>query len=511
MGNLSVDSWFKANAIDSTESKQEDQKNKKKKKMKKNVSVSFSISYKDSATSMSNCTIGVLSLEVASIMSKIVHLWQSLGDDHITKLRYDVFRYEGIRKLISDDHDFLFSLALSEFMDSLGSLTQSVARLGSKCADPVLQQFDRIFTYLLLLKRNDDKHLYGFQYAEKKMERKVKKMERIVLATSNLYQELEALGELEQTLRRMKIQAKSDPSRRSPLADFKPKVVWHKKEVNHLRDKSLWNRTYDDTVRLLARSLFTILGRINHVFAFLDDDRGGDDDDENLSPSIFLLSPTWKRRNWKKTKWPVSNTPLSGCMPGGADSPVLRSFVPKMSNADSINNWNKPYLSFLESQHKPLKSAPSTLGAAAIALHYGNVIILIKKLASSPDWIVSDARDELYSMLPRSIRASLRARLKPYTKNSTLCFDDPIVAADWSKTLTRILEWLAPLAHNMIRWQSERSFEQKYLVCSSNILLLQTLYFADQAKAEAAITELLVGLNYLWRFQRETNEKTSKN
>ncbi|ONK77628.1 uncharacterized protein A4U43_C02F8790 [Asparagus officinalis] len=476
--------------------------------MKKNVPLSFSISYKDSATSTSSGTIGVLSLEVASLMSKIVRLWQSLGNDNITKLRYDIFNHEGIRKLISDNHDSLFSLALSEFMDSLGSLTQSVARLGSKCADPVLQQFDRIFTYLLLLKRNNDNHLYGFQYAEKKMERKVKKMGRIASATSNLYQELEALGELEQTLRRMKIQAKSDPSRRSPLADLKPKVVWQRKEVNHLRDKSLWNHTYDYTVRLLARSLFTVLGRINHVFAFLDDDHGGDDDDdENLSPSIFLLSPTWKRRNWKKTKWPVSNTPFSGCIPTGADSPVLPGFVPKMSNADRTNNWNKPYLSFFESQHKPLKSAPSTLGAAALALRYANVIILIKKLASSPDWIVSDARDELYSMLPSSIRASLRARLRPYTRNPSTCFDDPIVAAYWSKTTARILEWLAPLAHNMIRWQSERTFEQKYLVCSSNILLLQTLYFADQAKAEAAITELLVGLNYLWRFRRETNEK----
>lgn len=70
------------------------------------------------------------------------------------------------------------------------------------------------------------------------------------------------------------------------------------------------------------------------------------------------------------------------------------------------------------------------------------------------------------------------------------------------------MEWLGPLAHNMIRWQSDRSFEQQSMVPKpTSVLLLQTLYFANQAKTEAAITELLVGLNYIWRFEREMNAK----
>jgi hypothetical protein len=36
---------------------------------------------------------------------------------------------------------------------------------------------------------------------------------------------------------------------------------------------------------------------------------------------------------------------------------------------------------------------------------------------------------------------------------------------------------------------------------------VQTLYFANQQKTEATITELLVGLNYIWRFGREVNAK----
>lgn len=33
--------------------------------------------------------------------------------------------------------------------------------------------------------------------------------------------------------------------------------------------------------------------------------------------------------------------------------------------------------------------------------------------------------------------------------------------------------------------------------------MLQTLEFADRGKVEAAVAELLVGLNYVWRFEKE--------
>jgi hypothetical protein len=78
-----------------------------------------------------------------------------------------------------------------------------------------------------------------------------------------------------------------------------------------------------------------------------------------------------------------------------------------------------------------------------------------------------------------------------------------LIAADWRETLDRLLIWLAPMAHNMIRWQSEHNFEQQQVVARTNILLLQTLYFADVVKTESAITELLVGLNYIAGLEQE--------
>ncbi|XP_008813113.1 protein PSK SIMULATOR 1 [Phoenix dactylifera] len=523
--------------------------------------------------------IGVLAFEVASLMSKAVALWHSLGDEQIIRLRDEVLHLEGVRKLVSDDDDLLLGLALAEMMDSLASLSRSVARLGKRCADPVLQRFEHLFADLV--KNGVD--LHGIRYAGKKMERKATKMERLVAASSDLYQELEVLGELEQALRRML--AGADPGRRGGLIEFKQKVIRQRQHVKYLREASLWNRTYDYAVRLLARSLFTIVARVEHAFGFQQkaaaDATGGDQkatvtllsrshsiaglthssvhpsggDRIRRFPSGPLasprtrsgpiavadrasgrqclphggLTPAAKRQN-SKTRWPVTGRPFSGCMVGGFESPVLQSCIPLdsgfrrssvaasriASRAEGVkpevrfqgNIFNmNAFLSMLESRQKLLNAPESTLGAAALALHYANVIIVIEKLVASPHLIGPDARDDLYNMLPTSVRAALWARLKSYAKNMASSVYDPVLAAEWSEALTRILDWLSPLAHNMIRWQSERNFEHQHLVSSSNVLLLQTLYFANQMKTEAAITELLVGLNYLWRYGRELDAK----
>ncbi|KAI5389046.1 hypothetical protein KIW84_074632 [Lathyrus oleraceus] len=46
------------------------------------------------------------------------------------------------------------------------------------------------------------------------------------------------------------------------------------------------------------------------------------------------------------------------------------------------------------------------------------------------------------------------------------------------------LEWLAPLAHDMLRWQPERSYEQMSFVSRTNVLLVQILHFTNQEKTE---------------------------
>ncbi|WOK97295.1 hypothetical protein Cni_G06003 [Canna indica] len=525
-------------------------------------------------------TVGVLAFEVARLMSKAVQLWHALGDDRVARMRDEALNLEGVRKLVSDDDDFLLALAHAEMADALGSLARAVARLGRRCSDPALQGFDTAFADLV--RSGADPH--GFEYAGRKMERKVKKMERFVAASADLHHELEVLAELEQGLRRMLANPDAAGHRQGTVTNFKHKVIWQRQQVKYLREASLWVRTYDYAVRLLGRSIFSIAGRMRQVFGLhtkaepmeLSGNRKkftvrlsrshsiagviptaihssdgnahkmfasgplNAPNHESRSGPIAIdskgfprqsftsrsgLPPLARKRHNSRTKWPVNGGPFSGCMAGGNEPAVLQSCIPMESGFRKSNvmplspdgaDTASPEanlkaniadidlsLSMLKPHFQLVNTPASTLGAAALALHYANVIIVIEKLAASPHLIGPDARDDLYNMLTTSIKASLRARLKSYAKNLASSVYDPVLAAEWSSAVARILEWLAPLAHNMIRWQSERNFEQQSLISSSNVLLLQTLYFANLKKTEDAITELLVGLNYLWRYGRE--------
>lgn len=97
----------------------------------------------------------------------------------------------------------------------------------------------------------------------------------------------------------------------------------------------------------------------------------------------------------------------------------------------------------------------------------------------------------------------MKANLKSYMKGLAI-YDAPL-AHDWKERLNEILQWLAPLAYNTIRWHSEHNVEQHEIVKKTNVLLLQTLYFGNLEKTEAAICELLLGLNYICRYEHQQN------
>ncbi|KAK1431443.1 hypothetical protein QVD17_07902 [Tagetes erecta] len=527
--------------------------------------------------------IGVLVFEVASVMSKLVHQWNLLTDKQIAKLREEISSSTGIKKLVSDDDDYIVDLICAEMLHNLGNVSKVVTRLSQKCRDPVLKSFER--AYDELVKYGVDQ--YQWQFTWKKMIKKVKKMEAFIAVNSNLYQEMENLSELEQILKRIK---SNDDHDAITVVDYTKKMAWKQHEVKRLKEISLWNKTYDYVVLILARSVFTIFARIGHVFGvthvlppkvqestLLDSGHlhenypvqnkitgfssgplgnvgtksgplGNAGRTANvkkyfsgpLGNSVMVSSSKSRKMNsfsgpigrltsksgplaraartglkWWHTrdhssriheKRSVTPTHLStggpfmGCMMGGNVSPSNNSNATSSAAQFQVHETrnSKP------TRFDPL---PETLGAAALALHYANVIVVLEKLVASPHLIGHDARDDLYNMLPKNVKTALRVRLKPYAKSLEMAAFDSVLAEEWSEAMLGILDWLSPLAHNMIRWQSERSFEHQNMVSRTNVLLVQTIYYANQEKIEATITELLVGLNYIWRFSREVNAK----
>ncbi|KAK7343920.1 hypothetical protein VNO77_13046 [Canavalia gladiata] len=555
--------------------------------------------------------IGVLAFEVASLMSKLVNLWQSLSDKQVAKLREEITNSVGIKKLVSDDENFIVRLISLEMLENMAHVAESVARLGKKCSDPSLQGFENTFDEFITLGLDP----YGWGFTFKKMEKKVKRMEKFIGTNAALYQEMELLTDLEQTLVRMKAYTESDGPN---LLDYQKKVAWKRLEVKNLKSNSLWNRTYDYTVHFLARSLFTIFSRINNVFGIQEivdiaktknqsvlssnHVRGSQSVSEVLRSSVqpsrnnnarfasgplgaftatsgtnvrtnktsifrsgggdsspksgpisgkyrgikFFSGPlgrnlkkpvpdngtnknskTWKFHGHSTTVSKENNSrhsrltqvgPFKGCMAADGSSVIdcHSSTNDVLLVTQNPNDANSNLLAPEKAVHRTqptfstlfkLKPSSESLGAASLALHYANVIIVIEKLAASPYLIGLDARDDLYNMLPRPLRTALRAKLKPYSKAMDKAVFDASLAEEWTDAMTSILEWLAPLAHNMLRWQSERSYEQHSFVSRTNVLLVQTLYFANQEKTEAIITELLVGLNYVWRYVRDLNTK----
>ncbi|KAL9437158.1 hypothetical protein AB3S75_023076 [Citrus x aurantiifolia] len=486
--------------------------------------------------------MGVLSFEVVSLMSKVVHLWQSLSNEQIVRLRAELLNSVGIKKLVSEDDEFIASLICSEMIEVLAHVAKSVARLGKKCNDQGLKSFEIALDKFV----NIGADPYGWEFSWKKMEKKVKKMEHFISIYATWYQEIEMLEDHIQTLERMK----SNDGEIEHVIEFQKKVAWKKQEVKNLGKASLWRKTYDNTIPLLGRSLFTLFGRIRYVFGInvsvdVEDSRDMSSDyiyrsqsvsallqssvhpSENTAIARFSSGPPGKftansgpiskpkrMNNYHSGPLSAMSTKLGPSMMAADISPVANRYsIPnilgalneaKESNVKQIPQANRVQTrsSIFSSKGKLLDASPETLGGAALALHYSKVVIVIEKLVASPQLIGHDAREDLYNMLPASVRATLRARLKPYTKSLASSVYDTEIAGEWTAAMSEILEWLAPLAHNMIRWQSERSFEQQRVVSRSNVLLVQTLYFANQEKTEAAITELLVGLNYVWRYSR---------
>lgn len=417
-------------------------------------------------------------------MSKLLHLFHSLSDATIVRIRNDAVTLEGVRKIISNDESFLLGLACAEFAESLRLIANSVTRLSHRCEDSDLRSFHRAF--LEFADSGRDPNGWALS-GPKETDAKFRKMERYVTLTATLHREMEELSVLENGFRKALIFSHHGNSsegnegslgigKEQKIYELQQKICWQRQEVKDLKDRSLWSRSFDGVVLLLVRFCFTVLARIKVVFG--------------IGHSVPCLSPSLST---SATVYPSDQNPTS-----------CHEFISGSLERFELEEIKEGLGSgFFESNSKLLKPPPSTLGAVALALHYANLIIVLEKMIKSPHLIGVDARDDLYGMLPSSIRLGLRARLK----GVGFCASDPVLAGEWREALGRILGWLSPLAHNMIKWQNERSVEQQNLVPKTNVLLLQTLFFANKDKTEAAITELLVGLNYIWRFEREMTAK----
>lgn len=333
----------------------------------------------------------------------------------------------------------------------------------------------------------------------------IRKMERLVLSTVALYNELEVLSDLE-------VSAKKFQNLDETKKAFDQKIQWQKHDVKQIRESSLWFQSFDKAVMLLARTVCTIHARIKFVFGEFGLNEDVPNSNTNASDQIvkhksFNVGTNFSSNGFRMYCASNPGRIFLNCIKVGSN--YEDDYV---DNESSIVSYSGEYkndkakctkFKFGPKNRITTIARSSSVGGCCLALHYANVIMVIEKLLMYPHLVGEEAGDDLYQMLPSSLRLSLKKSLKSYLKNMSIY--DASIAHDWKERMHGILEWLGPMAHDMIRWQTERNFEQQQIVLKESVMLIQTLYFADREKIEASICELLVGLNYICRYEQQQN------
>ncbi|WOK93790.1 hypothetical protein Cni_G02491 [Canna indica] len=455
--------------------------------------------------------VGILAFEAATVMSRLVCLHRSLAEEEVRRLRTDM-RSQGVGYLTSKDQSFLLRLACAEQLAELDKSVVAISCLGPKCDDPLLRGFHRFYAELKaggwcgFLRggggTGDLDHL-GLGTTAKTVEKRIKKMENYVEATSRLYAELEALNELEASERRMEqyrrhsgpIPMQKPPATPAQVDSVQIELRSRRQKVRHLKEESLWNKTYDKAVEVMVRAVITVFARICVVFG----------------PYVLM--------HWGKPDKYNSGKYTSG--------PLER--LPVAKNAAFLNNSapifivkDEPDTPF-ESLSKLMEAGPSTVGGSGLALRYANMVVLARRLLKMRSSAPGDAeseeeeeaatREELYEMMPAGIRGAVRTKLREWWRREGGTTVDGSLAEGWREAVAAILAWLGPVADDTLRWQDERNMErQQRFYMQPRALLLQTLHFADLEKTEAAVVEVLVGLScMLWYEERRRESHSSSN
>ncbi|KAL1549174.1 protein PSK SIMULATOR 2-like [Salvia divinorum] len=425
----------------------------------------------------------ILAFETAKSMSRLISLYKSLSDEEISRLKNRIIKSKGISYLTSTDEEFLLSLACGERTEDLDCTAAVVARLGKNCGDPWLNQFDLVYTDLKLGVMDFGKLEYGSRNSEKR----VHKMEKLVSATSSLHAALAALAEMEVAERKMKrrnkeLDAKSDL--------FNQKLEIKRKDVKYLKETSLWRKSRDKCVSIMATIVIIVYIRICSVFKPYI----------TILPAISLLSVACFQQQRdldliQKIKQQMAEHP------GHVHTEFKPNKIRFRKSGMTFNDWDTfdTDTEKITKNNRVFHSAgPSTLGGAGLSLHYANVILLVKKYLDSSSSIGQDEREALYQMLPENLKASVRAKLSKLMRCGE---DDAFLAQGWREATVEIMGWLAPLADDTVKWQMERHVDKLKFDTKPCVLLLQTLHFCDKEKTEAAIAEVLVALSCVYRFE----------
>ncbi|MCI00395.1 Avr9/Cf-9 rapidly elicited protein [Trifolium medium] len=152
---------------------------------------------------------------------------------------------------------------------------------------------------------------------------------------------------------------------------------------------------------------------------------------------------------------------------------------------------------------------PTTVGGVGLSQRYANVILFTERIVHASAAIGDDARKLLYEMLPERLKMKLGGKLrKMWLKLEENSEDEEENQEKWTMSERRgaaeeVMDWLAPLANDTLKWQAERNLEKQKFETKPTVLLLQTLHYSNLEKVEDALVDVLVGLSCIYWNQKQ--------
>ncbi|KAK7373771.1 hypothetical protein VNO80_07191 [Phaseolus coccineus] len=450
-------------------------------------------------------TLGVLAFDAAKIMCRLLSLYNSLSHQEIVHLRRNIIRSKSVSHLNSRDECFLLTLACAERLEELNLAAATVSRLAARCSNQNLARFDALDAHKL-------------QFGTRDVEKKIESMEKLVFATRSLHKAMESLTEMEASERKMQRwrSIRANHGLKVKVECFNDRIMFYRRQIIYFKHVSLWGQTFDKVVGLMARIVCIVYNRICSVFRIFITGNVARGINQNRktnsrprvarSPencccrvehrdlyrlNLFLFDPTEEQLLIRKRVWGCCHVQKS------ASTGVFRyrNSPPQGGGEVARNN-------------RVMRLAPAaTVGGAGLSLRYANVIMLAERCMNAPDATIGDdARAALYEMLPERLEVKLRPKLRgewlEWGKLKGDVEGHSSAARRWHEEAADVMEWLVPVAHDMVRWQAERNLEKQKFETRPTVLLLQTLHYSDLEKVEEGIVKMLVGLSYMYWYRK---------
>ncbi|RDX63797.1 hypothetical protein CR513_57726, partial [Mucuna pruriens] len=446
-------------------------------------------------------TLGVLAFDAAKTMCRLVSLYNSLADAEIVRLRRHVIKSKSVSHLNSSDECFLLSLACAERLEDLNLAAAAVSRLGRRCSDENLVRFDTV----------DARKI---EFGTRDVERKIDNMEKLVSATRSLHKAMESLTEMEASERKMQRwrAIRANNGLKVKVECFSDRILFYRRQVMYFKQVSLWSQTFDKVVGLMARIICIVYNRICSIFGSFvtgvnpkcsnyksknKSNNNNYNNDTNTNdvvkgPSLENCSCRVEHRELY-----MMNISLFDQNKECLKKRAWSSFYALKNTGSGVFRFHDPAQggSEVARNNRVMRLAPATtVGGSGLSLRYANVIMLAERCMHVPDATLGDdARVALYDMLPGRLKEKLRTKLRKewleWEKLEGGKEGRVTVVARRCSTAEVEMELLLPVAHDMVRWQSERNLEKQKFETKPTVLLLQTLHYSDLEKVEEAIVE----------------------